>query len=107
VVEVANGHEVKVGRILKNCAIEISGQRTPLELLPMRTSGFDIVLGMDWLTTNKVHINCENKTLEVQLPNGLKAAIKGESPQKTNPMISMEKAEKYLKKGYRASYSMR
>jgi hypothetical protein len=102
VVEIANGHEVKVGHVLKNYAIEISGQRIPLELLPMKIDGFDIVFGMDWLTTNKAWINCKNKTLEVQLPDGLKAKIKGDLPQRMKPMISMARAEKYLKKGYKS-----
>jgi hypothetical protein len=99
-VEVANGHEVRVGHILKDCAIEISDQKIPLDLLLMRIGGFDIVLGMDWLTTNKARINCENKTLEVQLPDGMKTEIKGDLSQRINPIISMAKAEKYPKKGY-------
>jgi hypothetical protein len=46
----------------------------------MKIGGFDIVLGMDWLTTNNARINCEYKTLEVQLPDGMKAEIKGDIP---------------------------
>jgi hypothetical protein len=56
---------VKVKHILKDYAIVISDQKIPVELLPIRIGGFDIVLGMDWLTVNKAHINCEKKTLEV------------------------------------------
>jgi hypothetical protein len=106
VVEVANGHEVRVGHVIKNCAIEISGQRIPLELLPMRIGGFDIVLGMDWLTTNMAHINCENKTLEIQLPDGLKAEIKGDIPQRKNPIISMQRLRNTSRKDMRVFYSM-
>ncbi|KAD7479048.1 hypothetical protein E3N88_02184 [Mikania micrantha] len=82
VVEMANGHEEKVETVLKNCVIRINDQDIPLELLPMHIVGFDIVLGMDWLTANKARINCEQKTLDVQLPDESRIEIKGDLPRK-------------------------
>jgi hypothetical protein len=46
-MEMANGQEAKVDKVLKNCVIKIEGHELPLELLPMQIRGFDIVLGMD------------------------------------------------------------
>jgi hypothetical protein len=42
VVEMANGHEVRVETVLRNCSIRISDQEISLELLPMHIGGFDI-----------------------------------------------------------------
>jgi hypothetical protein len=58
VVEVANGQEAKVDKVLTNCVNKIGDHELPLELLPMRIGGFDVVLGMDWLTASKTNINC-------------------------------------------------
>ncbi|KAD3640990.1 hypothetical protein E3N88_30213 [Mikania micrantha] len=100
VVEMANGHEEKVETVLKNCVIRINDQDIPLELLLMHIVGFDIVLGMDWLTANKARINCDQKTLDVQLPDKSRIEIKGDLPRKSNNIISLMKAEKCLRKGY-------
>jgi hypothetical protein len=66
----------------------------------MQIGGFDIVLRMDWLMTNKANINCAQKTLDVRLPNGSRIEIKGDKTRKTNSLISMMKAEKCLRKGH-------
>jgi hypothetical protein len=92
VVEMANGQEARVDKVLRNCVVKIEGHELHLELLPMRIVGFDVVLGMDWLTANKANINCAQKTLEVDLPDGSKIEIKGDKPGKTNSLISMIKA---------------
>jgi hypothetical protein len=95
-VEMANGQEAKVDKVLNNCAIKIGDHELPLELLPMRIGGFDVVLGMDWLTANKANINCAQKTLDVYLPDGSQIEIKGDKPRKTNSLISLMKAKKCL-----------
>jgi hypothetical protein len=92
VVEMANGQEAKVDKVLKNCVIKIKGHELPLELLPMLIGGIDIVLGMDWLTINRASINCAQKTLDVRLPDGSRIEIKGDKPGRTNSLISMMKA---------------
>jgi hypothetical protein len=87
--------------VLRNCVIKIEGHELPLELLPMRIGGFDIVLGMDWLTANRANINCAQKTLDVHLPDGSRIEIKGDKPGKTNSLISMMKSQKCLRKGHK------
>jgi hypothetical protein len=67
-----------------------------LELLPMQIRGFDVVLGMDWLTANKANINYAQKTSDVCLPDGSWIEIKGDKPRKTNSLISLMEAEKCL-----------
>jgi hypothetical protein len=98
----ANGQEANVDKVLKDCVIKIEGHELPLELLPMRIGGFDIVLGMDWLTANRANINCAQKTLDVHLPNGSRIEIKGDKPRKTFSLISLMKAEKCLRKGHKS-----
>jgi hypothetical protein len=100
VVQMANGQEAKVDKVIRNCVIKLEGHELPLELLPMQIGGFDIVLGMDWLTANRANINFTQKTLDVHLLDGSRIEIIGGKPRKTNSLISMMKAEKCLRKGH-------
>ena len=99
IVEIANGLEVKVENSLRDCYLKIENQSIPLELLPMRLGGIDIVLGMDWLARNKAHIDCERKVLRIELPDGQKAEIKGEAPRRPSILLTMTKANKCLQQG--------
>ena len=102
-VEIASGQEVKVDTTLKDCYLKIREQVIPLELLPMKLGGFDIVLGMDWLSKNGAHINCVQKSLEITLPDGQKAEIQGEPSHNPSKIISMIRANKYLQQGVKVT----
>jgi hypothetical protein len=80
-------------------AMSINEQEILVELLPMQIGGFDLVLGMDWLSKNRAQINCDQKTLEIELPDGTKMEIKGDTPRRPINLISLLKAEKYLRQG--------
>ncbi|KAK1435856.1 hypothetical protein QVD17_01627 [Tagetes erecta] len=99
VVEIANGLEVKVENALRDCNLKINGQNIPLELLPMKLGGFDIVLGMDWLARHKAQIDCERKVLKIELPDGQQAEVKGDMPRKNFKLLTIAKASKYLRQG--------
>ncbi|KAJ9547289.1 hypothetical protein OSB04_019832 [Centaurea solstitialis] len=64
-----------VWEITKGCMIEIDGCLVPVALRPIPMEGLDVVLGMDWLIRNKAKIDCEQKMVHVQLPDGRKGCI--------------------------------
>ena len=43
--------------------IEIEGLKFQANLIVLENKGLDVILGMDWLTTNKGFINCFNWTV--------------------------------------------
>ena len=43
----------------------------------MDISDFDVILGMDWLTTHRVFIDCDSKRISAYTPNGIRV-----TPQK-------------------------
>lgn len=51
---------------------------------------------MDWLARHKTQINYERKLLEIELPDGQKAEIKGDAPRKLTRFLTTAKAEKCL-----------
>jgi hypothetical protein len=41
----------------------------------LRTSGIDVILGMDWMKQNQAVIQCQQKVVVVNAPNGEKISV--------------------------------
>ena len=55
------GTRVSVDLICQGCKLEISRILLIVDLRVMDMSEFDVILGMDWLTTYRVVTNCERR----------------------------------------------
>ena len=55
------GTRVSVDLICLDCELEISGILLTVDLRVMDMSEFNVILGMDWLTTHRVVINCDRR----------------------------------------------
>lgn len=75
-VETASGEIVRISERLENCYITLSQTNVHVQLLPMSLSGFDVVLGMDWLAANQARIKCNTKIIELSNPMGKKLLFK-------------------------------
>ena len=53
------GIRVRIGMICRGCELEISRTLLTVDLRIMDMSEFDVILGMDWLTSYRVVIDCE------------------------------------------------
>ena len=53
------GTTARINRISRGCELEISGILLTVDLLVMDMSEFEVILGMDWLTTHRVVIDCD------------------------------------------------
>ncbi|KAK1413557.1 hypothetical protein QVD17_35332 [Tagetes erecta] len=98
-VETANGNLIKVTESLNSCRITIAGHAFPIRLLPITLAGFDVVLGMDWLTINQAYINCDKKSIQLRSFTGEKITIQGDKTSNPIGLISAIKASKCLRKG--------
>ncbi|KAI3678257.1 hypothetical protein L6452_37543 [Arctium lappa] len=65
VVEVANGDQVIIRDRLCGCTLEIDGNYFDVDLLPMAIGGFDVIIGMDWLSRHKSDILCSKKIIRI------------------------------------------
>ncbi|KAI3716247.1 hypothetical protein L6452_23456 [Arctium lappa] len=99
VVEIANGGQVLIRSILKDCMLELKGKKFPINLLPMQIGGFDVVVGMDWLSKNQAEIVCSKKMIRLPMENGEATIIYGEGRKGDVAIISVIKARKCLAKG--------
>ena len=57
------GTRVRVDKICQDCELEISGIMLTVDLRVMGMSKFDVILGMDWLTTHLVVIDCNRRRI--------------------------------------------
>ena len=64
------GTRARIGMICCGYGLEISGILLTLDLRVMDMLEFDVILGMDWLTTYRVDIDCERRrvTCDAQKP---------------------------------------
>ncbi|KAI3696894.1 hypothetical protein L6452_29499 [Arctium lappa] len=99
VVEIADGRQVLIHEVLKQCALSIEGREFPIDLLPMSIGGFDVVIGMDWLSNNQAEFVCSKKMIRLPNPSGEVVVIYGEKRKGDVAIITMAKARKCLVKG--------
>ena len=98
-VETASNEFVTISNIVEGCFVELEGIKFPVRLHVMTLGGFDVVLGMDWLSQFEAQINCKRKIILVQAPEGKTVSIIGDRDDNSVKIVSMIKAEKLLTKG--------
>ncbi|GKE21293.1 putative reverse transcriptase domain-containing protein [Tanacetum coccineum] len=80
VIEVANGKKEEVDRIIRDCKIELGNSLFTIDLIPLGHGSFDVIMGIDWLSKNKVEIVCHEKVVRISL--------EGDEPKLSdNPII--------------------
>ncbi|KAI3669693.1 hypothetical protein L6452_41033 [Arctium lappa] len=99
VVEIADGSQVLIHDVLKQCTLSIEGREFSIDLLPMLIGGFDVVVGMDWLSNNHAEIVCSKKLIRLPNYSGEVVVIYGEKRKGEVAIITMAKARKCLVKG--------
>ena len=64
------GIRVRIWMICRGCELEISWTLLTVDLRIMDMSEFDVILGMDWLTTYRVIIDCERRRVTTYTQDG-------------------------------------
>ena len=68
------------------------------DLIQFNLSEFDIILGMNWLTTHEAHIDCKALKVILKDSKGRKVYFHGERTKPEKRIISAMKACKMLRK---------
>ncbi|KAI3700447.1 hypothetical protein L2E82_45076 [Cichorium intybus] len=98
-VAVADGRYVWVSEHIEGCQLKIYETSFPIDLKPMTTKEFGVIVGMDWLATNYANVDCRNKNITVLTPEGAWIKIQGERPRLRMPVISFAQARSSVSKG--------
>ena len=68
----------RIGMICRGCELEISGTLLTVDLRIMDMSEFDVILGMDWLTSYRVVIDCERRRVTAYTQDGTRVVFQGD-----------------------------
>ncbi|KAL4324432.1 hypothetical protein GQ457_11G024800 [Hibiscus cannabinus] len=93
------GKPVSVTKIYNNCPLELQGEVFPANLMELPFGEFDLILGMDWLSTHRVKLDCEKKRATLRTFDNREVLLFGERRGFMTNVISALKAEKMIKKG--------
>jgi len=54
---------VKTSSVCVRCPVEVEGHMFKVNLICLPLQGLDVILGMDWLSANRILIDCQEKKL--------------------------------------------
>ena len=69
---------MRVDQICRDCELEISGILLMVDLPVMDMSEFDVIIGMDWLTTHRVIIDCDHRRINAYTQDGSCVMFQGD-----------------------------
>ncbi|KAA3466756.1 Gag-Pol polyprotein [Gossypium australe] len=104
VIRVSNplGKYVLVDRVCKGFPLMIRGHYFSVDLMLLSFDEFDFILGMDWLVTHDVIVNCGKKFIELKCESGDLIRVESDEQDRSPVVISSLLTQKYLRKGYEA-----
>ncbi|GFZ05809.1 hypothetical protein Acr_17g0013810 [Actinidia rufa] len=69
-VDTPVGGVVPLNRVCHGCVLVIADRRIEADLVVMDMSGFDIILGMDWLSSNRAIVDCFRRRVTITISSG-------------------------------------
>ena len=72
------GIRARIGTICRGCELEISGTLLTVDLRILDMSKFDVILGMDWLITYRIVIDCERMRVTAYTQDGTRMVFQGD-----------------------------
>ena len=61
------GKSLLCNKVVVDCSIMIGGRTFLANLVIFEMIGYDVILGMDWLSRHHAHINCQRKEITFRL----------------------------------------
>lgn len=86
----------------RDYGIKVGEEEFMGDSIPLEIRDFDLILGMDWLSTHRVKVDCFKKEVILQSLEGAEVVFTGERRILPFCVISTLKALKLVRKGYPA-----
>ncbi|WRX27886.1 Integrase zinc-binding domain - like 10 [Theobroma cacao] len=102
VVHTPLGEQLIRNTCYRDCGIRVGEEEFKADLIPLEIRDFDLILGMDWLATHRVNVDCFRKVVVLQNSKGVETMFLGEHRVLPSCVISAIKALKLVQKGYPA-----
>ena len=65
------GVTVKLGKVCKDCPLTLKNRNFPIDLIVLSILGFDVIVGIDWLTKYGAILDCVSKSIYFTTLGGL------------------------------------
>ncbi|XP_075479314.1 uncharacterized protein LOC142520198 [Primulina tabacum] len=98
-IALPSGQELQTDQIVLGCPIYVQGHQMYDELIVLKMTDFDVILGMDWLSTYRVIIDCGIKIIKFAAVGAEPFTVTSASISLPIRIISYMKACKLLRKG--------
>ncbi|XP_070015795.1 uncharacterized protein [Nicotiana sylvestris] len=79
--------------------IRVEGRDTLADLIVLDMIDFDMLMGMDWLSSCYAIVDCHAKIVKFEIPNEPNFILRGSQVPETCKIVSFMKAQRLLKKG--------
>ncbi|XP_070025145.1 uncharacterized protein [Nicotiana sylvestris] len=98
-VSTSVGESVVVNQIYRSCVVTFCVYETRADLLLLDMISFEVILGMDWLSPYHAILDCQAKTVTLEMPELPRLEWKGSSVSLSSWGISFLKARHLVGKG--------
>ncbi|XP_070045383.1 uncharacterized protein [Nicotiana tomentosiformis] len=93
------GESIVGARVYRGCVITVRGRDIVADLIELGMVDFDIIMGMDWLYSCFVKLDCRTRTVRLEFPNESVVEWKRDNVVPKGRFISYLKAVKMINKG--------
>ena len=98
-VSLPSGELMNSDKIIRGCTVLIDGRELFVDLIVLDMPGYDVILGMDWLSKYHATIDCVKKVVAFQPPGKEEFLFVGSTKKLRTPIISAMKARRLLDSG--------
>ncbi|GJT65962.1 putative reverse transcriptase domain-containing protein [Tanacetum coccineum] len=102
VIELADGRVVESDTILRGCTLNLLNHSFNIDLMPVESGSFDVIIIMDWFSKYHALIVCDKKVVRIPYGNEVLTIHEDGSSGASNSrlsLISCTKTQKYIQKG--------
>ncbi|XP_060972255.1 uncharacterized protein LOC133038188 [Cannabis sativa] len=99
VTELPSGETMLSTRRMRDVPIIIESKELMGDLIELGIKEYDVILGMDWLSSHGATINCRKKLIVFETKAGDRFIFKGDKLALRTPLISSLKASQLMKAG--------
>ena len=93
------GESIIARRVYYGCLVRVCGRDTLANLIELEMVDFDVIMGMDWLSSCYATVDCRSKIARFHFPGEPVLEWKGNSLMPRGRFISYLKAQKLIRKG--------
>nr|GEZ65961.1 putative reverse transcriptase domain-containing protein [Tanacetum cinerariifolium] len=66
-IEMADGNLISTNTVIQGCTLTLLNQPFEIDLIPIKLSSFNVVIGMDWLSKRHAKIICDEKVVHIPI----------------------------------------